>query len=165
MEIIETIEFKGVVCELAYGDDRDRMIRYQGVTYRAINDWLNAVDLGDSPDDLTLLAKAICFICGGERYQLIENCSTYHTEYQQQIKREELIEDIEIPRTRSWGVYDTREIKEPRWNEAQFECYAEDNATGVPYKVIWERPTGSALAHCSFQLLPMIAEVSRHGAK
>ncbi|MEC7839339.1 MAG: hypothetical protein VX777_04795 [Chlamydiota bacterium] len=146
MEAISSITIGEDKFELGYSSDRALLVIYNGREYHAFSDLVEAAGLGK---DINNLAQVICFAHGENNYRFITDIPLFKTEYESKINKDKSVTDIETPKSTSWGTYDISELSAPSKKEGELTFYAENKATGVPYRVRWEENTG----RCFFELL------------
>lgn len=125
---------------------------YQGKEYIQISDLFR-----DCPAIIShpnTASKLINFFLQGMRFEVILHPEEFIKNYQARIESEKEISSLDIPNTRSFGIFQVKEITFPKQQGNQLIFYAEDLESGVPYKVTFTFPTDQIHSHCNYQLLP-----------
>lgn len=141
---VSTEEIQKQQFTLAFDDSDQPVIEFQGREYSSLTDLVAATPLLSDAKFLPQYTHIANFLLTGIGFMVIDDPVAFRRRYEKNAGK----------LTPEYGVYDISSIREPYIENGKLIFFAENNASGVPYKVTSPFPMDGS--ECSYDLLPRL---------
>lgn len=141
--IIQTERIKQHSFTFMYEDGQRPLIEYQGESYDQLTELVKKAAVLSDPHYLRQFIKIANFLLRGLQFDVIEDTADFQQKYQENANNS----------PPEYGFYDVSSIHAPEVREGDVIFFAEQNTSGVPYRVTCTYPFTGEFAHYAYSLL------------